>query len=304
MRGSRPEPGPLAPDEPAGRRHRVDAGLLLRVVRLVQVAQHLLVPERPAGRAALAQPAVGQRAHLVDEAGRPHGVHPPRDRARPARPDPGRRRAGPSRSTGWAAAARPGTGRRSARAPPAPARSGGRCWAGSAPAAAGSRARQPVVQGLRADPGQLVLQPRRAAPHPYRGSRTAPAPPARTGRTRRPAAGCGRGRRCRRSPPGRLAWYSATLAGSVTSHRSSTWCGTPSPLGRGQLGGADVHAPVELHRVGVDHLAVERVGQGQAERGLAGRGRPDHRDNLRRSIMRLDVHDRRDHDDSLMIATK
>ena len=60
---------------------------------------------------------------------------------------------------------------------------------------------------------------------------------------------------------------------------SSTWCGTPVPLGRGELGGADVHAPVELHRVGVDHLAAQGVRQGEAQRRLAGRGRPDHRDD-------------------------
>ncbi len=33
--------------------------------------------------------------------------------------------------------------------------------------------------------------------------------------------------------------------------------------------------PVELHRVGVDHLAAERVGQRERQRRLAGRGRPD-----------------------------
>jgi hypothetical protein len=40
-----------------------------------------------------------------------------------------------------------------------------------------------------------------------------------------------------------------------------------------QLGGPDVHAAVELHRVGVDDLAAEAVGQGEAERGLPGRRR-------------------------------
>jgi hypothetical protein len=46
----------------------------------------------------------------------------------------------------------------------------------------------------------------------------------------------------------------------------------------GGLGGADVHAPVELHRVGVDDLAAERAGQVHGQRGLAGGRRPDHRD--------------------------
>ena len=40
------------------------------------------------------------------------------------------------------------------------------------------------------------------------------------------------------------------------------------PLGRGRLGGADVHAPVDLHRVDGDDLASRRVGRRRA----AGRG--------------------------------
>jgi hypothetical protein len=39
----------------------------------------------------------------------------------------------------------------------------------------------------------------------------------------------------------------------------------PPALLRTQLGGPDVHATVELHRVGVDHLAVEALGQRQRE---------------------------------------
>jgi hypothetical protein len=49
------------------------------------------------------------------------------------------------------------------------------------------------------------------------------------------------------------------------------------PLLRAQLGGPDVHAAVELHRVGVDDLAAQTVGQGEAEGGLAGRRGPDDR---------------------------
>ncbi|BCL27262.1 hypothetical protein GCM10017557_21210 [Streptomyces aurantiacus] len=42
-------------------------------------------------------------------------------------------------------------------------------------------------------------------------------------------------------------------------------------LGR-QFGGADVHPPVELHRVCVDDLTAEALGQVNAEIGLSGRG--------------------------------
>ena len=43
----------------------------------------------------------------------------------------------------------------------------------------------------------------------------------------------------------------------------------------GELGRSDVHAPVELHRVGVDDLPVQRQRKGDAEVGLAG-GRGAH----------------------------
>lgn len=41
------------------------------------------------------------------------------------------------------------------------------------------------------------------------------------------------------------------------------------PLLLGELGGADVHAAVQLHGVGVDHLTVQGPGQGDTEVGLA-----------------------------------
>lgn len=46
---------------------------------------------------------------------------------------------------------------------------------------------------------------------------------------------------------------------------------TAALLGR-QFGGADVHPPVQLHGVGVDDLAVEMAGQGDAQVGLSCRG--------------------------------
>ncbi len=53
------------------------------------------------------------------------------------------------------------------------------------------------------------------------------------------------------------------------------------PLGECQLGGADVHAAVELHRVGVDDLAPEGVRDTDGEVALACGGRPDQDDDAR-----------------------
>jgi hypothetical protein len=53
------------------------------------------------------------------------------------------------------------------------------------------------------------------------------------------------------------------------------------PLAGVGLGGADVHAAVQLHRVGVDHLAAEPVRQGDSEGGLAGGGGAHQRDHRR-----------------------
>ena len=60
-----------------------------------------------------------------------------------------------------------------------------------------------------------------------------------------------------------------------------------APLVLRQLGGADVHAAVDLHRVGVDDLAAEALGEVEGEVGLAGRGGPDDRDDRR--VGRLDA---------------
>jgi hypothetical protein len=57
-------------------------------------------------------------------------------------------------------------------------------------------------------------------------------------------------------------------------------------LGRGELGRADVHPPVEGHRVGVDDLAAQGCGNRHAEAGLARRGGPDDGDQRRRATCR------------------
>ncbi len=51
------------------------------------------------------------------------------------------------------------------------------------------------------------------------------------------------------------------------------------PLLHGQFGGADVHAAVELHGVGVDDLAPQVLGEGDAEIGLACRRGTDDGDD-------------------------
>lgn len=52
-------------------------------------------------------------------------------------------------------------------------------------------------------------------------------------------------------------------------------------LGERQLGGPDVHAPVELHRVGVDHLAVEPLGEEDPQIRLSGGRGADDGDDAR-----------------------
>src|SRR5262245_42506829 len=56
-------------------------------------------------------------------------------------------------------------------------------------------------------------------------------------------------------------------------------------LGDRELPRSDVHAPVELHGVGVDHLAVELVGKSQRQFGLTGSRRPDDRDDWLRHVV-------------------
>lgn len=48
----------------------------------------------------------------------------------------------------------------------------------------------------------------------------------------------------------------------------------PPTLGRGDFGGADVHASVHLERIGVDHLAAHLLGHLEGKVGLAHRSWP------------------------------
>ncbi len=68
--------------------------------------------------------------------------------------------------------------------------------------------------------------------------------------------------------------------------------GDPAPLGVGDLGGADVHAPVQLHGVGVDDLPptmgplTERESQRHRQVRLAGRRRTHDRHHGRAPVAR------------------
>ncbi|GAA1294770.1 hypothetical protein GCM10009647_006150 [Streptomyces sanglieri] len=52
-------------------------------------------------------------------------------------------------------------------------------------------------------------------------------------------------------------------------------------FGERQLRGADIHPPVELHGVGVDHFAVELLSKKYSQIGLSGRSGTDDGDDPR-----------------------
>src|SRR6476661_3875664 len=82
------EPGLLPPGEPPGQRRRLLLGLLL-VERPVELGQRLGVAERTRGGAALAQPQLVERPHLVQETRLPHVLDArPDARVQLGAPDP------------------------------------------------------------------------------------------------------------------------------------------------------------------------------------------------------------------------
>ena len=132
-----------------------------------------------------------------------------------------------------------------------------------APAVAGQdpRRRRRVRAASRACSGRARPRPAPPPAGPQRGVRAGELEPLQD----RPhvqagpptSSGVGRGRACRRSPPGRpLVLGHAGRLGDLPQVEDVVRHALP--LVRAELGGADVHAAVELHRVGVDHLAVER----------------------------------------------
>ena len=131
----------------------------------------------------------------------------------------------------------------------------------------------------RAGVGSARARPaRRASPGMSRSSTTAagtgPVPPTRSAL---PRARCRRGRR--RRPPG-----TRRPCTPRSGRRGRGGGGHRGPLGRRGLGGADVHAPVHLHRV--DETISTSPGCARASQGegrLAGRGGADERQGGRPS---------------------
>jgi MOSC domain-containing protein YiiM len=275
------EPGLLAAGEALGGLDRLGPRVVEGVLA-VQVAQQLLVAERAARGDAFAQALVGQAPDLGFEARLPHPVGPGGDpqvefgpgqreaelngradltRRRIGRHGGGERAAGDldhlKRPHDPARVARQDRGGRVRveRGQPGVQRGGAQAGQLFGEAGAGSGVRSgkmKIVQG-RAD-----VQARAADQH------------------RHPAAG--------RDVVDRGAGQ-FLVVGHVRGlgHRPDVEQVVRYPLPRGfrLLGRADVHARVELHRVGVHDLAAQRAGQRDAQPGLAGGGRPDHRDDVR-----------------------
>jgi len=272
------EPGLLAAGEALGGPDRLRAGLVQGELA-VQVAEHLGVAEGPAGRLALAQADGGQAADLGLESGLPHAIDTGRDPLVQVRA--GQREADLDRRASLA------IGRHG----------GGKGAAGDldhlqgthdAAAVAGQdrvgRGRversQPGVQRGRAGPVQLVFEP--VADTLVRSGKikifqSGPDVQAGAADQHRQAAA---GDDVVDHGAGQML-----VVGHVggPGHRPDVEQVMRDALagGRGLLGGADVHALVELHGVGVHHLAAEGAGQAGAEPGLAGGGRADHGDDVR-----------------------
>ena len=127
------------------------------------------------------------------------------------------------------------------------------------------------------------------------GPPTAPAPPGRSPETPIRRAATGRRASTRRrstgtAPRARIAstsaaaacWYRPTVAVCGHVEHVELVVRNAATLGGRQFGGADVHAAVELHGVGVDDLAAEPLGDVECQRALAGAGRPDDGDRPHR----------------------
>ena len=288
MRGVAAEPRLLAADEPAGALRRVSASPSASVELAVE---HAAAPARSRARATAVAPlaqALAPRARAPRRRGRPPTCARPARRSASSSTSRGEVEAdphAPCRSTRVrrrrAACARERA--RAARRPRARGRSGGR-WS------AGSRRRRP---GRARPAARAAPRRRRSSSSASQRARTSGSVPGKSQVVEHRAdveAGAADERPARRRGARTSAiasrarrWYSATLASRVTSQTSSRWCGTPSRSASVQLGGADVHAAVELHRVGVDHLAAEPLGERDAEVGLADGGRADDGDDRRQT---------------------
>ena len=141
-------------------------------------------------------------------------------------------------------------------------------------AASGSSLAQPGVQRGRPDLGELGLQP---APDRRVGAGELEPVHDRAGVERRAAdqhrgaPGAAELRDRRPRPPLELRDRRRVADGE----RVEQVVRDAAALGDRQLRRTDVHAAVDLHRVGVHDLAAEPLGEVERQAGLAGRGRAD-----------------------------
>jgi MOSC domain-containing protein YiiM len=272
------EPGLLAAGEPPGGLDRLAAGFIEGPLA-VQIAEQLLVAERAAGGPALAQALGGQAAHFAFQARLPHPVDPGADPA--VQLGAGQREADLDRRS-VLLVGRHGRGER----PPGDL---DHLQGTDDPATVARQDRigrgrvegsQPGVQGGRAEPGELIFQT--GADNPVRSGKIqvvegrADVQARATYEDGHPAAG----RDVLDHGAGEFLIISHVRG---LGHRPDVEqvMRDALPGGFGLLGGADVHALVELHRVGVHDLAAQRTGQLDGQPGLPGGGRPHHRDDVR-----------------------
>jgi hypothetical protein len=274
------EPGLLAAGEALGGLYR----LLARLVQgqlAVQVAEHLLVAEGAAGGSAFAQARAGQGAHPGLEAEPPHTVDPGGDALVEAGAGQGEAdldgRMGRIRTLEGGH----GGGERAAgdlddlEGPHDAAPVGGQDRGGRGRVEGG----QAGVQRGRADARELVLQ-------------ASASTIVRSGKIEVAESGTDVQARAAREDRDQAAGGDVLdrglgelgVVGHVrgAGHRPDVEqvVRHALPGGFGLLGRADVHALVELHRIGVHDLAAQRPGQGDGQPGLAGGGRADHRDDV------------------------
>ncbi len=283
MRGSRRNQTRWRRGERPGAPHGgVQGGVQARFLA-VEVGQDLLVADGLAGGTGPAVRVGCERPDLVDQPRGAHGREPVRDpvaehRARD--PDPRHR----DREHGGAVLLEAGAerGERSTRGldhleraddPAGVGRFDARRRVRVEPLELAVRVGKPVRGGGAGGRARL------AGPGPLRESGDRRRRTARRDRCRRAATPACHAPRCRRPRRAPRPWNRATDQSSEGSATSMRWCGTAASLGRRRLRGADVHAPVDLHRVDGDDLDVAQcAGRLQSERGLPRRGGADERE--------------------------
>ena len=153
-----------------------------------------------------------------------------------------------------------------------------------------ARAARPPRRRGRARPAARAGRParRRPAPPPAAHGRAASVPGNSSSSSDGAHVQPGAADQQRDDPGSRAAGRSRPAPGRGTRRRRPACADVPqveqvvrhaAPLGEVGLGGADVHAAVELHGIGVDHLTAEPLGEGDGERGLPGGGGADDGDD-------------------------